>query len=132
VDQGPQGNMFQQDPIRIGPLTTWSDGSWSLGLDRSEARGVAQDDELLIRCDCYDHEHHAFLYYCADDDLFYLNVHLSRGGVLHRIRTAWRYLFAPRWRHGCYDEYVLSSGTATSMARFINLHTMLSEHRRPT
>jgi hypothetical protein len=51
----------------------------------------------------------------ADDDDFFLEVHLSPLPFRHRVKNALRYLFGKRCKYGDFEEVVLSPASAVAL-----------------
>jgi hypothetical protein len=93
------------------------------------------DDEILLRCNCGNLQHIAYLVYDPDkrhkgpdwhfqNERFnwYFTITLNAPGTLERIRQAARYIFAPHtFRFGNYAELALRDEDVDRLAEFIEV-----------
>ena len=88
------------------------------------------DNELLIRCSCHSADHQAWLIHDPDDargnnikgenDDWYLSVMLDYFSFWKRVRTGFRYVFAPHTiKYGMTAELVLRSEDVDKISEFI-------------
>lgn len=88
------------------------------------------ENELLLRCSCGSPEHIAWLIHDPDDDRgnkikaeqddWYLSVMLDHFAFLKRVRTAFRYVFAPHTiKYGMFAELVLRTEDIDKISEFI-------------
>lgn len=88
------------------------------------------NNEIMMRCACYSHEHVAFLIHEPDDqrgnnlkgetDDWYLSVSLDQHSFWRRAVKAFQYMFFPRRiRYGMYAELVLRSEDVDKVVAFI-------------
>lgn len=88
------------------------------------------ENELLLRCSCHSAEHIAFLIHDPDEtrgnnlkgenDDWYLSVMLDHFTFWKRVRTAFRYVFAPQSiKYGMTAELVLRTEDIDKIAEFI-------------
>jgi hypothetical protein len=89
-----------------------------------------RDNELMMRCSCFSHDHIAFLIHEPDDergnnlkgenDDWYLSVMLDHFGFWKRVRMGLRYVFRPYTiRYGMSAELVLRNDDIDKLAEFI-------------
>ena len=89
-----------------------------------------QDNEIMLRCACYAHEHTAMLAHEPNDsrdcklkgenDDWYLSISLANHRFSGRIKKALQYVFRPSTiRYGMYAEIVLRDEDVERVAEFI-------------
>jgi hypothetical protein len=93
------------------------------------------DDEILLRCECDNLQHIAYLVYDRDKRRkgpdwhfqgerfnWYFTITLNAPGIFERIRQAARYIFAPHtFRFGNYVELALRNEDVDRLAEFIQV-----------
>lgn len=95
---------------------------------------VSENNVFIMRCACYSAPHTAMLIHEPDDtrgnnlkgehDDWYLSVLLDNFHFWKRVRTAFRYIFAPRTiPYGMTAELVLRTEDVTRLANFITRRT---------
>jgi len=67
----------------------------------------------LYTCRCSSLQH--MLVVSADDEDFFLEMHLSPLPFRHRVRNAFRYLFGKRCKYGDFEEIMLSPASAVAL-----------------
>ena len=85
-----------------------------------------EDNELLIRCSCHSPEHIAWLIHDLEDDVWFLSVMLDHFPFWKRVRTGFRYVFAPHTvKYGMTAELVLRSEDVDKISEFIRARRAL-------
>jgi len=67
----------------------------------------------LYTCRCHSLEHRFVV--SADDEDFFIEVHLAPLPFLRRVKNAVRYVFGKRCKYGDFEEIVLSPASAVAL-----------------
>jgi hypothetical protein len=81
---------------------------------------MSRDNAFFLRCSCGSSAHTAILTHDPEYDDYYLSVVLDQFKFWKRVRTAFRYVFAPRTiPYGMTAELVLTTADVNDLCRFI-------------
>ena len=79
------------------------------------------EEDLHVRCDCYDPEHMLILSKNKEDNEVDVLIHLvSYENVFKRILTAIRYVLGYRCRYGHWDSLILNKESCEKIAKFLS------------
>ena len=81
---------------------------------------IKDQPRFVIECDCGHPAHTAFITYNAETGLFFMNVNLLTGGIITRLKSAFRYIFSNESNYGEYCEIVLNEEEAQALATFLS------------
>ena len=77
----------------------------------------------ILDCACYSIEHAYIITFDKDFDnenMVYINPHLTDGGFWHRLKYAFKYLFGWKSRYGCFDEIIINKTNYQPLKHIIN------------
>ena len=78
-----------------------------------------KESQIMI-CECHSYEHQAHFWYDEDDNLLFIEIHLTtHRNVFKRILYAFKYIFGHKSRFGAWDEFLMSENNRDSLKLFL-------------
>lgn len=77
----------------------------------------------VLDCACHSIDHAYIITFDKDfgnENIVYIEPHLTDGGFWHRLKYAIKYLFGWKSRYGCFDEIIITKSNYQPLKDIIN------------
>lgn len=76
--------------------------------------------QKLFICECSSREHQIIIEHEEEDNILYVNIHLTKPSFWRRMKIGLKYIFGYQCKYGAFEEVILSKEHLPDLKELIN------------